>query len=92
MDDVKSLTQGKYPWGIIINSRFVKVVSSRPVTQGMIADEKAARQKNHEKQCVFHGFLLFKRQKKSIFEKWSKDKILWLLFCELSEKQDLNQR
>ena len=29
----------------------------------MIADEKAARQKNHEKQCVFHGFLLFKWQK-----------------------------
>ena len=26
----------------------------------MIADEKAAR-KNHEKQCVFHGFLLFMR-------------------------------
>ena len=25
----------------------------------MIADEKAARQKNHEKQYVFHGFLLF---------------------------------
>ena len=29
----------------------------------MIADEKAARQKNHEKRIVFHGFLLFKRQK-----------------------------
>ena len=25
----------------------------------MIADEKAARQKNHEKRIVFHGFLLF---------------------------------
>ena len=31
MDDVNSLAQGKYSWGIIINSRFVKVVSSRPV-------------------------------------------------------------
>ena len=31
MDDVKSLIQGKYPWGIIINSRFVKIVSSSPV-------------------------------------------------------------
>ena len=56
MDDVKSLTQGKYPWGIIINSRFVKVVSSRPVTQGMIADEKAARQKNHENTLFFMVF------------------------------------
>ena len=59
-----SLAQGKYPWGIIINSRFVKIVSSSPVTQTMIADEKAARQKNHEKQYVFHGFLLFMRQKR----------------------------
>ena len=38
----------------------------------MIADEKAARQKNHEKQCVFHGFLLFKRQKWAFFEKRAK--------------------
>ena len=30
----------------------------------MIADEKAARQKNHEKRTVFHGFLLFMRQKR----------------------------
>ena len=29
---VNSLAQGKYPWGIIINSRFVKIVSSSPVT------------------------------------------------------------
>ena len=32
--------------------------------QDMIADEKAARQKNHEKRTVFHGFLLFMRQKR----------------------------
>ena len=32
--------------------------------QDMIADEKAARQKNHEKRTVFHGFLLFKRQER----------------------------
>ena len=56
MDDVKSLTQGKYPWGIIINSRFVKVVSSRPVTQGMIADEKAARQKTMKNNAFFMVF------------------------------------
>ena len=31
-NDTFSLAQGKYPWGITINSRFVKVVSSRPVT------------------------------------------------------------
>ena len=50
MEDFEnSLSQGKYPWGIIINSRFVKIVSSSPVTQTMIADEKAARQENHEK-------------------------------------------
>lgn len=30
----------------------------------MIADEKAARQKNHEKHIVFHGLLLFKRQER----------------------------
>ena len=29
---INSLAQGKYPWGIIINSRFVKIVSSSPVT------------------------------------------------------------
>ena len=60
-NDTFSLAQGKYPWGIIINSRFVKVVSSSPVTSTMIADEKAARQKNHEKQYVFHGFLLLSK-------------------------------
>ena len=32
--------------------------------QDMIADEKAARQKNHEKRTVFHVFLLFMRQKR----------------------------
>ena len=32
--------------------------------QDMIADEKAARQKNHEKHIVFHGLLLFKRQER----------------------------
>ena len=31
-NDDSSLSQGKYPWGIIINSRFVKIVSSSPVT------------------------------------------------------------
>ena len=31
-NDTFSLAQGKYPWGIIINSRFVKIVSSSPVT------------------------------------------------------------
>ena len=34
----------------------------------MIADEKAARQKNHEKRTVFHGFLLFMRQKRVFME------------------------
>ena len=41
-----------------------EVVGSNPVASTMIADEKAARQKNHEKQYVFHGFLLFMRQKR----------------------------
>ena len=41
-----------------------EVASSSLVTSTMIADEKAARQKNHEKQYVFHGFLLFMRQKR----------------------------
>ena len=41
-----------------------EVVGSSPVASTMIADEKAARQKNHEKQYVFHGFLLFMRQKR----------------------------
>ena len=38
----------------------------------MIADEKAARQKNHEKRIVFHGFLLFKRQKRAFFKNGAK--------------------
>ena len=41
-----------------------EVVGSNPVASTMIADEKAARQKNHEKRTVFHGFLLFMRQKR----------------------------
>ena len=32
---INSLAQSKYPWGIIINSRFVKIVSSSP-TSGAI--------------------------------------------------------
>ena len=40
------------------------VVSSSLSGAAMIADEKAARQKNHEKRTVFHGFLLFMRQKR----------------------------
>ena len=87
MDDVKSLTQGIYPWGIIINSRFVKVVSSRPVTQGMIADEKAARQKNHEKQCVFHGFLLFKRQKRVFLKSGAKIKFYGCFFADYQKNR-----
>ena len=38
-----------------------EVTSSNLVSSSMIADEKAARQKNHEKRTVFHGFLLFMR-------------------------------
>ena len=45
-NDTFSLAQGKYPWGIIINSRFVKVVSSSPVTSTMIHGEKYCGQKN----------------------------------------------
>ena len=30
--------------------------------------------------------------KTSAYETWGKDNILWLLFCELSKKQDLNCR
>lgn len=41
-----------------------KVAGSSPAPATMIADEKAARQKNHEKRTVFHGFLLFMRQKR----------------------------
>ena len=41
-----------------------EVTSSNLVSSSMIADEKAARQKNHEKRTVFHGFLLFMRQKR----------------------------
>ena len=41
-----------------------QVTSSNLVSSSMIADEKAARQKNHEKRTVFHGFLLFMRQKR----------------------------
>lgn len=42
----------------------VEVEGSNPPSPTMIADEKAARQKNHEKRTVFHGFLLFMRQKR----------------------------
>ena len=41
-----------------------QVAGSSPASSSMIADEKAARQKNHEKRTVFHGFLLFMRQKR----------------------------
>ena len=41
-----------------------EVVGSSPTVPTMIADEKAARQKNHEKRTVFHGFLLFMQQKR----------------------------
>lgn len=37
-------------------------------TLAMIADEKAARQKNHEKRTVFHGFFVY-AAKTSIYEK-----------------------
>ena len=58
MDDIRSLAQGKQPWGIIINSRFVKVVSSSPVTSNMIADEKAARQKTMKTHCFSWFFAI----------------------------------
>ena len=38
----------------------------------MIADEKAARQKNHEKRTVFHGFLLFMRLKRALMKRGAK--------------------
>ena len=38
-----------------------QVAGSSPASSSMIADEKAARQKNHEKRTFFHGFLLFMR-------------------------------
>ena len=44
--------------------RLVGVAGSNPAWGAMIADEKAARQKDHEKRTVFHGFLLFMRQKR----------------------------
>ena len=44
--------------------RLVGVAGSNPAWGAMIADEKAARQKNHEKHIVFHGLLLFKRQER----------------------------
>jgi len=34
----------------------------------MIADEKAARQKKHEKRIVFHAFLLFKHRKRAFMK------------------------
>lgn len=34
----------------------------------------------------------FNAAKTSAYETWGKDNILWLLFCELSKKQDLNCR
>ena len=37
-------------------------------TLAMIADEKAARQKKHEKQYVFHAFLLFKHRKRAFMK------------------------
>ena len=46
------------------NRVFIKVFNYGCTRPTMIADEKAARQKNHEKQYVFHGFLLFMRQKR----------------------------
>ena len=49
----------------------------------MIADEKAARQKNLEKQYGFQGFFAMYAAKTSAYETWGKDNILWLLFCEL---------
>ena len=58
----------------------------------MLADEKAARQKNLEKQYGFQGFFAMYAAKTSAYETWGKDNILWLLFCELSKKQSLNCR
>lgn len=61
MDDVKSLTQGKYPWGIIINSRFVKIVSSSPVILTIYVVRKSY---NNEKAqdivylVLFHYYIL----------------------------------
>ena len=48
------------------------VVSSSLTGAAMIADEKAARQKNHEKQYVFHGFLLFKHRKRAFMKSEAK--------------------
>ena len=38
----------------------------------MIADEKAARQKKHEKRIVFHAFLLFKHRKRAFMKSEAK--------------------
>ena len=56
------------------------VVSSSLTGAAMIADEKAARQKSHEKQYVFRGFFAVLAAKTSIDAKLSKDNILWLFF------------
>ena len=76
--------------GKVVNSKIVKSGSSTPTIWIMIADEKAARQKNHEKQYVFRGFLLFFWQKQGIFTMERKILILCCLFAILEQKQDLN--
>ena len=58
--------------GKVVNSKIVKSGSSTPTIWIMIADEKAARQKNHEKQYVFRGFLLFKRRKRAFMKSEAK--------------------
>ena len=64
-----------------------EVVGSNPVASTMIADEKAARQKNHEKQCVFHGFLLFKRQKRVFLKSGAKIKFYGCFFADYQKNR-----
>ena len=68
-----------------------EVAGSTPAISSMLADEKAARQKPG-KTVRFSRFFAVYAAKTCAYETWGKDNILWLLFCELSKKQDLNCR
>lgn len=91
MKDVNSLSQGKLPWGIIVNSRFVKLVLVKiSLHRTCFVDKNVVHGKNLAKHIVFRGFLLFFAQKRDFYAPSKQVLILCCLLTVFHAKQDLN--
>ena len=86
-----SLAHGKYSWGIIANSRFVKIVLVKiSLHRPCFVDKNAVHGKNLGKHIVFRGFLLLFGQKRDFYAPSKQVSILCCLLTVFHAKQDLN--